>query len=189
MRRAAFTMAELLVAMALMGLISIALVNLYSMSVNTLRQGSGHLAMQQRVREAVRRVHPLLSTAIPPNASQEAIYAPPAGPAAPAVTWSTTEDLLGNTPVDPRAPSFRLYQLAFNAATSELVLSQLGPLPAPPARVVARNLNQVSFEHISLNTVRMVVQAQEQIRRAAGETTPSTYRSDTLLQIPYYTSQ
>lgn len=190
-RQNGFSLAEVLVSMAILALISTTMVELYQMSVNTLRQGGSRIDLQQRTREPIRRVTPLLSTAIPPSATQEAIYAPlTAAPAAPAVQWSSTEDLFGNVPVDPRAPTFRLYELNFNSGTGELVLNQIQPpLPAGvQPRVVARNLAAVSFEHLSLNSIRMTVRCDELIRRAGGERTNSSFTVDTMIQIPYYTS-
>lgn len=180
---------EVLVAMAIMGVISTALLRVYDMTVNTMRQGSGHLALQQRVRESVRRMQPLLTTAMPPNTTQEAIYAPPLlGPASPSIRWSTPEDLLTNVPADPRSPTWRLYELSFDSGTGEIVLRQIAPAVPNPTKVVGRQLASVAFEHLSLNSVRVVVRGDEPIRRAGGKTTSSSYQVETLVQIPYYTS-
>jgi prepilin-type N-terminal cleavage/methylation domain-containing protein len=189
MKRRGLSLLEVLVAMVLLGMVSTALLRVYDMTVNTLRQGTGHLDLQQRVRESVRRMQPLLTTAMPPNTTQEAIYAPALlAPPAASIRWSTPEDLLTNVPVDPRAPTWRLYEMSFNVGTGDLSLTQISPATPNPTKVVGRKLAAVSFEHLSLNSIRIIARGDERIRRAGGKTTVSSYQVETLVQIPYYTS-
>lgn len=185
MRRRGLSLAEVLVAMAVMGVLSIALLNIFGLTMTSVRHGEGHLAMQMKAREAVRRLEPLLSTAIPPTTTQEAIYLPAVGGSGTSIRWSSTEDLFGTNAITPRAPHFYLYEINF--AGGALTMRRIDP-PGPDSRVLATNLDAASFEHLTLNTVRVQVQVSEQVRRAAGAHETLTQKLETLIQLPYYTS-
>lgn len=185
MRRRGLSLAEVLVAMGVMGLLSLALMNVFGVTMTTVRHGEGHLAMQQKARETMRRLEPILSTAIPPTTTQEAIYAPTMGNTLPSVQWSSTEDLFGNAPIVPRAPDFYLYEIIFNAGT--LTMRRIDP-PLADSRILGTNLTAVSFQRISLYTLRVQIEVQEQVRRAAGARETMSHRLETLIQLPYGTS-
>jgi hypothetical protein len=93
------TLVEVLTCAGLIGLLSLFLLAIFGQISSATRLGDGHLALQQRGRELMRRSLPTIRRAIPPSAAQDAIYAPPVGGTGNTLTFASTPDLL-----DPAAP-------------------------------------------------------------------------------------
>lgn len=134
-----FTIVELLVAMAVMAVLSAAMVAMFSTSKQTLVHGSNRFYIQQVARYTVNRLTPLLQTAVPVNDTSSAILEMDGAPAvlgsiSESVGFSTTQDFLAD-PIpefNPRAPVFFFYEIAYEETNNgNLILRKMVPT-APP---------------------------------------------------------
>lgn len=152
-----FTMSELLVSLAVFAVLTAVLASLYKISTNVIGQSGRRIVLEQKNREAIRRVNAALVGAMPPGSSQDAITAPAVGAEASQVDFFTTDDPLG-APLDaPRAAGVLFNRVGlqsgsdYNQETAAhyspgavlLVLHRLdphsgAPMSVPTPRVLAR---------------------------------------------------
>ena len=175
------TLAEVLVACTILGLLGIVLLEIFLHISSAAGFGASRLAIQQRVRETMRRVAPLLRQAIRPNFGVEAIYLPPIHVTASNVVFAVPENLLTppSLPFDPRKPDPHLYQMRFSG--TQLVLQDIYN-PAS-TRVLGDQLVKVSFTRSQTSCVNVLVQVQAQIRGASGKARTEDYNLQTSIQL------
>ncbi|MEW6280564.1 MAG: hypothetical protein AB1758_18210 [Candidatus Eremiobacterota bacterium] len=162
-RSNAFTLVELLVVMGMMVSIMIILIGMFKGARGSFEYGNSRIGMQQRAREAIKRVTVLVVSGIDSGATPErAIHVPAAdGASDNQLVFCTTEDVLvpessnpanrsklWNPVTQPQPPIFR-YRIRYDNAQRRLVLERGTPgqdlltpaafLPDPntPSRILA----------------------------------------------------
>lgn len=212
-RRGGFTILELMVSAFILAAMSLALVMIYSTASTMFQRGSGRLTMQQRSREAVRRVAPLIAGAIPPSESDVALYSPAVGATDDALGFYSAQDLFGTGPAfNPRAPYYPTYRIACvdsniftQSGGNVLVLEKLSDLSASPGHAslipsVSKTLlsgtdscavKSVKFTRLDTSRVLMTITlTATQVRDAAGRLLTGAKSDDYTLQsefqVPYY---
>ena len=188
--RRGLSLVEVLIVCAILGVMGSVLTYIYSVALTTYRQGGGRVDIQQRARESIRRIAPLISTAIPPNSVQEAIYSPALGASDVQMSFCTPLDLLANETVastNPRAPRYLLFRIRFDAPSSTVVLED----PANPARsqVLARKVRALTFQRVAVDSVKIHVEVETRIIGARFKERTVDAALDTLQQVPWYTSK
>jgi len=181
----AMTLMEVLVSVGLISLVSLFLLAIFGQISSATRLGDGHLAVQQRGREVMRRSLPTIRRAIAPNAAQDAIYAPAVGATASTLSFSSTEDLLNPAapPFDPRAPVFHLYNLRYVAATREVLLEDTDNL-ALPARTLGREVQLMEFTRVDRFGVRVRVNVQGTVRSSTNVTRQISFPLESVVSLP-----
>lgn len=187
-----FTVAEMMVSLAVLGVLSLALAEVYHVSYTVFDNGSGRIVLEQRTREALRRVGPLLSGAVPPTENQDAIIVPAIGNSASSVDFYTAEDLLGATVFDPRNPAYLMFRIGWDGG-GNLVLWRLdaarNALSTPRPRVLARGLSGVRMTRTSLDAVTVQLTASTSVRTGRLQQRTVTYSLNAMVQLPYYGSR
>jgi hypothetical protein len=167
-----------------------ALVAVFNVADTVFDQGAGRIGLQQRTRETLRRLSPILACAVPATEDAQAILTPAIGASGTSVEFTTTSDVLGSIPFDPRAPVYVVCRIAADKS-GDLVLSQLDapgghPLHDPAPRVLARGLSGATFTRTSVDQIAVHLSAQTSVRNARGQQRMVTCALDGQVQIPYY---
>lgn len=187
MRRSGFTIAELLVSLTILSVLTLAVVLISSQLSAGYRLGSSHLELQGQARETVRRVTPFITSAV--SAGQEAIYSPALGSSGPEVIFASSENWL-DEPLpnfgDAGYPVYRVYRIRFDS--QDLIMENLYS-PAVEPRILARRLYDVEFTRPFAETVGVEVEVRGTVRSAVNQERDTVERLETLLQIPYYTAR
>ena len=192
MRRRRFkglTLAEVIVACGVLMVLGTALIMCYNVCLPVYRQGGGRIDVQQHCRETVRRIVPLLNSAISPDGVQEALFAPaPVGAVDTKIEFATTLDALGASAmgsVDPRNPTFYRYRIRFDGTASQIVLEDVDQ--PSRSRVLAREVQNVAFYRVALDAVKIHVESMILIRGARNQQRTVSHVLETVQQVPYYT--
>lgn len=209
----AFTLPELMIAMTILGVIGTVLTLLYDGSYASINRGTGRLALQQRGREILRRVGPVVLSAFEdPNdpAPDDILWPPDDGNSYDSLVLSTTEDWL-----DPSYPSatssarmapdvasinYFKYRIrlengnidlekgTWDDATSTFTptggVRHLGVSNAPDS-VDAVSIEAFRAENLAKNAVRVSVDLRVVIRNAGKGQEPVNQTLATVIQIPY----
>lgn len=181
--RRAFTLPELLVSLLLMSIISLTLTLAFSSAYPALDTTLSRVELDLRCRQALERAVPVLESAMP--AQQEALYAPADGADGPAVVFSSNQDFLGSPPVafDPRAvPPGPFHTYSLGQEGTDLVLREL--YANVPPQVLGRNVT--TRFHRDGYTLRVSVSAQGRARNSQWQSTPRSWKLETLVGLPAY---
>lgn len=213
--KAGISLAELAIAQLLMAIIGLALVVLYNQSYMVLNRGSVKTYQQQTAREAVKRIVPRITSAVPPTAQSEdqleavlePIYGAP--PSNQIVLYSTEEYVAKTTDqatlptFDPRQPRYGVYRIFFEIDPDK---NQSDPRLAPGGRIgnvlvdaytptdnsddliIARNLYDVTFSQVDTNIVRLSVTVYGDVEMATGRTELKKVDYTTRVHLPYFTT-
>lgn len=184
-RARGLTLIEVLVSTVILTVLGVALTRVYDLSRVSYATGVGRVALQQRARIAVQRLTPRLVRAIPPTETSPAISSPaPLDPATSEISYSIpAEDL------DPRSPTYRTERLYFQASSGRLFLDPGTSANPVDDLLLARDLDQVLFEVLSQNAVRLTVKVRGKVRTADNRSRDQEFRLQTVVQIPFYTTK
>lgn len=193
-RPAGLTLVEVLVSLAVLGVLSLALLRIYDVSRTAYATGTGRLTLQQAARQLVSRIGPQLVAAVPPSEVEEAIYAPEAGSSASSIVFSVPQE-----PFDPRNPGFRKLRIG-QRPDGAVVLDPNTILVESDDQVLARPLvdsrgNQVfkvdklEFSVLSRNVVKISLDVSGQARGAQNKMMTQTLHLESLVQLPVYTTR
>jgi prepilin-type N-terminal cleavage/methylation domain-containing protein len=189
MRSRGFTLPEVIVGMALLVLLGALLVNIYTMCLAVYRQGTARLELQQQAREFMRRIGPVLDTAVPPPGLSEAIYSPTIGNSGTTVYFATTQNLIDPTKTNfnPRQPTYDVYDVTYNAADQQIILE--ATYSPTHFEVLAQGVYACQFDHLDEATVKVTMGIAAEVREAGGKTVTQSYPLQTVIELPYYTAK
>ncbi|MBI3925984.1 MAG: prepilin-type N-terminal cleavage/methylation domain-containing protein [Armatimonadetes bacterium] len=199
-RKHGLTLVEVLVAMAILSLIGLMMVQIFSQSRTVFDRASSTTDIHHKLRETMHRVQPILMSSVPDAGA--AIDIPSPG----VLRFVTTEDLLGGTAFSPGALTYRTYQLRLDNAgdadvlNDRLVLEQVDPdagfavMNPPTPRVLSNNSREASiFEIIfaspSDGVVRVTIRARGVTRNAARQTEQMNSDLQTVVQLPHFSTK
>ncbi|MEW6280872.1 MAG: type II secretion system protein [Candidatus Eremiobacterota bacterium] len=182
------TLPEILVAMTLLGLIGLVTLQIFLTTRTVLNFGSGRMDVQQTARETLRRLVPLVESAIPRNLAQGAVLLPADGASGSRLEFLSTQDHLGGTALDPRNPVYYRFAI-FRQPDGDVFLEQTNPATTLPRRRLARGLRELFFENQGGTSVRIRVQAVGTVRNARGADRDVQSTLETLVFLPYYLHQ
>jgi len=185
--RKGLTLPELMISLGLIALLTLALTLVFHQSNRVAAMGGKRLDVQQAVRETLRRLAPLLESAVPPGPGEPAILFPDEGDTALRIEFYSPTDLLGDQAVDLRNPTFRLYKIEFSAPS--LWLEQVDPPPTREPRMLASRLHKAEFTVLDPGTVRIAVEAREKGKDARNQDRTFEERLETALHLPYFATQ
>lgn len=180
-----FTIPEILVGMTLLVLVGAIVLQVYLAVLRVGAFGGARVEVQNATRLALRRMVPLIESAIPRSATASAILSPPAGQTGPQLAFVSTQDLLGNGSADPRDPTF--FEFRIRRTGSEVWLEQTNLVPPPP-RLLGK-LKSLSFTNVDDRSVQIQVSSETRARTLAGEEKLVTSELTTLVYLPYYLHQ
>ena len=125
MLRRGVSLVEVLVVTGLMTLLTLILTEIYFASYKVFEHGSAHTDIQQRCRETVNRIVPLIMGASEPALTQDAVYLPDNVDASRGseLWFYSPDDLFGNAVYDPRNPVFYFYRV--RQLSGDVVLEKL----------------------------------------------------------------
>ncbi|GMU54684.1 MAG: hypothetical protein AMXMBFR33_38300 [Candidatus Xenobia bacterium] len=185
MSRRALTLLEILVSLSLLGVVGVLVLQIF-LAVNRVSQyGGARIEVQNATRLAMRRLVPLIESAIPPASNQSAVTRPADGQTGRVLEFTSSIDHLGNAAPDPRNPVYLRFRIRH--AGPELWLEQLGG-GAPPPRLLGR-LQQVEFTNLGGESVRIALRAEAQTRTLAGVTETVSSELTTQVYLPYHLHQ
>ncbi len=185
--RRGLTLPELMVSLSLVALLTLVLTMLFHQTSRVAAMGGNRLDVQQSVRETVRRLGPLLESAVPPEPGEVAIRFPDEGDTALKVEFYSPTDLLGDQPVDLHNPTYRLYRIEFSAPS--LWLEQLDPPPTREPRMLAAHLRKVEFTLLDPGTLKVFVEARARGRDVRNQERTFDERLETAIHLPYFATQ
>lgn len=208
--RAGLTLAEVLVCTGLFSVITAGFVSTYSLGYTSSVQGGEKTDAMRRLREAVQRFTPIVSSACPPTTDSSALLEPLPGASAQSVLRFTTTreyaDLYvkrlssaGNqfNPVDPVTTQYQTVRLSFEATASpdfaggrrgDLKLDSDTDSNTVDDIGLARGLYDCTFQNMGSNTILVHLEIRRLIRNAGGRKTLQAYKLDSRLFLPYYTN-
>ena len=193
MLRRGVSLVEVLVVTGLMTLLTLILTEIYFASYKVFEHGSAHTDIQQRCRETVNRIVPLIMGASEPALTQDAVYLPDNVDASRGseLWFYSPDDLFGNAVYDPRNPVFYFYRV--RQLSGDVVLEKLAmngtTLASPPPRVLGKAMGDLTFERIDTGLVQIEVAASAKVRGAVNRERTIDTKLRTTVSIPFYTSQ
>lgn len=179
-RRPGLTLVEMLVSMALLGVLGVALARIYDVSRTAYASGTGTIALQQRARILMERITPLVVSALPPTGSDAAIASPPPD-------GSLASTLIFYIPArnfDARNPQYTRARI--RQETDGTVKLDRDTANPDDDRVLARDIKKLQFAVVAQNVVRVSIEVYGTTRGAANRDKAQYYLLETLVQIPYY---
>lgn len=182
----AFSLPEILVGMTLLALVGAIVLQVYLAVIRVGTFGGARIEVQNATRLALRRMVPLVESAIPRSSTTSAIMAPPEGETGPQLEFVSTQDLLGNGVADPRNPTY--FEFRIRRVGSDVWLEQTNLAP-PPRRLLGK-LKDLSFTNLGGVSVQIQVSAESvSARTLSGETRIEKSELTTLVYLPYYLHQ
>lgn len=185
MRTRALTLLEILVSLSLIGVVGALVLQIFLAVNRVSHYGGARIEVQNATRLAMRRLVPLIESAIPPASNQPAITRPADGQTGQVLEFTSSIDHLGNSDPDPRNPVYLRFRIRH--AGPELWLEQLGG-GAPPRRLLGR-LQQVEFTNLGGESVRIALRAEGQTRTLSGVTETVSSELTTQVYLPYHLHQ
>ena len=209
------TLSEVIVAGTILFGVTAMLALIFSSSYAAFRRGTSRMSTTQRAREVVRRLMPIVMSAVAPDPTLEAIYYPPTDGGLPAdsghadypfnegveMRIHSADDILAPmAPVNPRNPSihqFRTYLTANGDVRIERISETLDPrvhyksplgVAGSDSKVIATRVKELAFEHLDLGLVKVTVTTTEQIRNAAGNPEDLDVVRTRVISVPYYSA-
>lgn len=182
------TLAEILVSMAILSLLSLVLLRIYDVSRAAYATGVGRLGLQQKARQTVQRLASRLTQAIPASDTQDAVFTENAED--PKVTDPLDSKVVYTIPArpfDPRAPVYRKKWILYRHVTG--LVTTNADNPADPDLVLARDVDWLELTVLPPNAVRITVVTRSKARTVAGGQREQDYRLQTVIQIPYYATR
>ncbi|MCA9794189.1 MAG: prepilin-type N-terminal cleavage/methylation domain-containing protein [Candidatus Eremiobacteraeota bacterium] len=182
--RRGFTIAELLVSVALLSIIGVIFAFALRGFIASSHQGSQRVEMETQLREATKRTNLTLRSAIAPSEIQTAIYAPAVGATGPEVIFCAPAELMDpTTPFDPRNPVYELFRIRQLAGPATLVLESV--YGAAPQRVLGRQISDFQVERLADTVVTATIEGSTTIRGASGQSRTQTTQTKTSIQLPF----
>ena len=154
---------EVLVAIGIVGVLTTVMFQIMLSGRTVARHGWTRTQLQQDARNTVNRLAPLISSALPPDDSQDCVDSPEPGDVEPAAElwFYAPDDFFGNAPVNARNLTFHLYRIRHEKG---LILEELSfsgtPLGKPPRRLAPETV-QVEFRRPEAGLIRLHVLAKE----------------------------
>ncbi len=204
------TLAEVLVSAGLFTVITAGFVTTYSLGHTSAAQGGEKTDSMRRLREAVQRFTPIISSACPTSTETSALLEPLQGAAAQSsLRFTTTREyadlyvarLLNATnqfnPVDPVSTQYQTVRLFFQSSSSpsfpggrrgDLKLDLDTNSNTGDDLTLARGLYDCTFQNVGSNTLLIHLEIRRPVRTAGGKTTVQPYTLDSRLFLPYYTN-
>ncbi len=181
-RPPALTLAETLVSMAILSILGLVLLQIYTVSRQAYSQGSGQIALQQKARFLMEQVTPLLLSAVPPNEGAKALYS---------ANSASIAFYVPDRNFQPRHPNYILVGLYHNDVDGTVrLVNSVTPEAAQDemfrSRELARDIYDVRIGTPTENTVRIAIDVRGQTRTAGGDQAEQSYTMEGLVQIPYY---
>ena len=190
-RPAGLTLAEIIICMGLMTMLTGMLVMIYGNSYAAFRRGTTRLSVQQRAREVIRRVTPLVMSSKAPNPLVEAVILPAIGASGPTLQIYTADNMLvPMEPVNSRNPQHYLFRIQLEADRTvrlERLNVDTGAATGEQ-KILAFNVQEVEFEHPAANLVKLRVVTRDQVINSSGQTEPLDVERTAMISIPYYSS-
>lgn len=178
--------------MGIMVLVTVLILGIYGNSFNAFRRGTSRLEVQQRAREVIRRVTPLIMSSKAPTPLDEAVIEPPTGESRSFVEFHTADDLLGPmAPINPRAPTHLVFRIWFSDNDKSVRVSRLsavGGSPVGDVRFLGHRVNSVEFERLAVNLVRVSVSVTAPVITAVSSSEEIEVLRSAVVSIPYYSS-
>lgn len=213
-RRRGFTLAEVLVAGTILFGVTAILALIFSSSYAAFRRGTSRLSTTQRAREVVRRLMPIVMSAVAPNSTLEAVYYPPSNRGGGTdhigteIRLHSADDIL--TPmaaVNPRNPIVHQFRVRLIAPgpdeDGDVVIDKItepldprvpyggtpdGSVSGVGTKVIASRVRKLDFEHLDLSIVKVKVTTSEEIINAAGQPEDLDVERTRVISIPYYSA-
>lgn len=205
-RVSGFTLIELLVSMAVVAILGLLLVQIFSTSNTTLRHGSARYSLMNAARETVDRIAPLVVSANPDLAGGDPIISPNDTNPATRFEYVSSADLFGGGAfVAPVAPHYYRIDLqdvdgdGLNEVTLEEFDAAYAALETDPGgqlkrRFLGRSNQEVQITNFQFTLpdatdpsyVGIVIDVQGPVRRATGVTDTITFRLESAASIPFY---
>lgn len=185
-RRLGMTLVEVLVSMAVLGLLGLALVRIFDVSRTAYATGTGRVALQDRARTAVQRVSQQLTSAIPPGNATSAVSRP-AAPAEPDPAESPLPYIVFHVPADPfdpRDPQYQEMRILHQPSSKTLVRDRNTPGDPTDDQTFVRHVDHVTFQQPRANEIALKVRVYGEVRGADNRTRMQDFRLETVVQIP-----
>lgn len=197
--RRGLTLIELVVCMGILIMLSVMLAAIWGNSYSVFRRGTTRLAVTQRAREVIRRITPMVMCAKAPNEISAAVTEPATSDdgsivSSTALDFVTADDILvPMAPVNARSPVHYRFRISYDPDRTvrirELNLTSGAPLGGPDdERILAYNIEELLFERLSLNLVRVRVVTTDTIRNSVNQEEEIRVERSAVLSIPYYSS-
>jgi hypothetical protein len=163
-------------------ILGVILLRIYQISYQSYVVGSSKTSIQQKIRTAMLRITPLLRNAVPPDAVTGAVVSPAVGASSGKIVFYAPSSFF-NEAFNPRAPVYCRAGISFS--NGKAILSKEDPVPNT-VRVLAENLESLSFTVKSGSTILVKLSAKETRRDADGKYRNYSTSLQTVVQIPYY---
>lgn len=185
-RSRGFTLLEAIVALSIFALVGLVLTQVLSVGQTAQRKGSKRMEVHRRVRETVRRLRPLVTSAMPPTMVEKAIYHPDVGQSDDNLVFISSHDHLGAPASEGDVVVYHLYRLRLDG--TDVVLEKMAdpatPADDPPARVLGRRIDGLQFAPQSGRMVVVTVTAQDTVRDATGQQQTVPVTLSTRVELP-----
>lgn len=204
------SLAEVIVCTGLFSVITAGFVSTYSLGYTASNQGGEKIDAMRRLREAVQRFTPIVSSACPATTETSAILEPkPSATAQNSLRFTTTKEYADLhvsrlaaadnqfNPVDPVTTQYQTIRLTFSAVSSpaypggkrgDLKLDSDTNSNTVDDQILVRGLYDCTFQNVGSNTVFVHLEIRRSIRNAGGKSTIQAYNLDSRLFLPYYTN-
>lgn len=193
------TLIELVICMGMLIVLSVMLAAIWGNSYAIFRRGTTRMTVTQRAREVIRRVTPLVMCAKAPDEISAAVLVPPTSDdgsitTATSLEFITADNILAPmAPVNARSPVHYRYRISHDPDRSvrvrELNFVSGGPVGGPNSeRILAYNIDELHFDRLSLNLVRVRALTSDLIRNSANQEEELKVERSAVLAIPYYSS-
>ncbi len=178
--------------MGLIAVLTTLILGIYFNSFNAFRRGTTRLEAQQRVREVLRRVAPLIMSAKAPSPAEPAVLVPPVGTVSSVLEFHSADDLSSPlAPLDPRAPVHYVFRIWHEAGDGSVRFTKLnGPGGAPNSeqRILAHRVERFDAECLAINLVRITAVVAVQLKTAIRADDQIAVERSSVISIPYYSS-
>jgi prepilin-type N-terminal cleavage/methylation domain-containing protein len=176
------TLAETLVSLAILAVLGLVLLQIYTASHQAYGRGTGQIALQQKARFLMEKMTPLLLSAAPPHDGAKALYSPDQ---ASLIFYVPDKDF------QPRNPQYVRVGLYHNDVDQTVWLeNSVTPYSKQDemfrSRELARDIYDLRLGVPTDNTVRVTIEIHQKTRAAGGDQDVQEYILENLVQIPYY---
>lgn len=169
-----FTLPEIMVSMAILAVLSVALIVIYRSGLTEAEHATGRMALQQQARLLMDKMVPLITTAarVAQDDTSEPLFFPPADANGyNRIDWRSSVDLFNQLAVTGVVGDFRrivqyAYRISwdgdFSVRLQELDINSLNPT-GTDARVIAQHIDQLTFTRIIDSTVIVNIRTSNRV--------------------------
>lgn len=179
----AYTVVELLVAMGVLVILSVAFTFLLSMSRSSSDGGLKNIEVRSLHRTTQQRITTLVRSAIAPNEVDPAIVSPEYQQTDTQLRFHAPTNLLDSAlPFDLRAPDYPEFTLSLRPTTGDFLVARSDGTGDPQR--FGRGFTSVEFERVEKTVIKFTLSSEYEVRGDAGVPKKLRATSANMAQLP-----